>query len=137
MIEGKAERAIIFQNFQAAKDSVRKTEAWIESHNIRFSVRWLVALLGVSEGLCGRVVESNPLVRVVDEKLLKPGPQQRYISMAILPSPTLEGIQEEADMTRRYLDASGRGARADFYELIRVRSLCLHQGKRGYKPWRF
>lgn len=131
MIEGRTERAFIYQTFWLTKEDTMKIEAWIETHPIKFSVRELADTLNVSEQLCKKVVESNPLVRIIDQAMReKAGPQKRYVSVAELPSSTQEGIREEADMIEKYLDELGREARADFYELIRVRRLCLHQGKR-------
>lgn len=134
MKESKAQRLSVLEKFEATKEAVAKIEAYIETHPGKFSIMELEEKLKVGYELAKRVVESHPLVRVVDEELRrKPGPQKRFISIAVPPAPTLEGAMEEFQMTSRYLDTLGRDARADFYELIRIRSLCLHQKKRRYR----
>jgi len=128
MIEGKTERAFIYQTFWITKEDTMKIEAWIETHPIKFSVRELADTLDVSEQLCKKVVESNPLVRIIDEAMKeKAGPQKRYISLAQPLIPTDAGLLEEAEIVRKYSDELGRGAREEYYYSIEVASLSIPQ----------
>jgi hypothetical protein len=132
MVESKAQRLAAREEFETTKEGVAKIEAYVETHPGKLSIMELEKKLKVGYALCKRVIESHPLVGVVDERLKnKPGPQKRYISFAVPPPPTPEGIIEETMMTKgRLFDKLGMDARADFFELIRVRSLALHQRKR-------
>jgi len=130
MIESGRDRALALWNFEQVKHATMQIEAWIESHSIRFSIKELSELTGVSPELCKRIVESNPLVDVIYGDMKISGPQKRYQSIAIPPAPTDAGNLEVFNQTERERDEMGREARRDFYELVRLRSLCLHQGKR-------
>ena len=129
MTEGKTERAMMYWNFEAQKENTMKIEGWIETHSIQFSINDLSRQLSVDEDICRKVVESNPLVRTIEGAIGKSGPQKRYVSVATPPRATIAGTFEVFNLTERERDTLGRDARADYYELVRVKSLCLHQGK--------
>lgn len=133
MTEGRQYRENVYTIFDQAKDGAMKIESWLETHPINFSIKGLAEELGVSLALCRKVVESSPLVIINEDAIGRPGPQKRYKSIAIIPEPTSDGIVEEFLSTINASDELGRDARADFYELIRVRTLALHYGRRKWR----
>jgi hypothetical protein len=135
MIESRHARLLTLEEFENKKYTIGKVEAWIETHPGKFSIVDICDAVHVSYQIAKPIIESSPLVSVVDEELKrKPGPQKRYLSVAVLPDPTPEGLEEEANVIRRYSDTLGKEAREDFHELVRVRRLFLHQGKRRGRP---
>ncbi|MDO8341278.1 MAG: hypothetical protein Q7T59_04860 [Candidatus Woesebacteria bacterium] len=134
MIESKNQRFDYRNNYEKTKNAIEKIETFIETHPGPFSVTGLFIGLGVSRKLAKRVVESHPLVKPYNEEIRdKSGPQKRYFSMAVLPDPTPEGTKEVDQYFDKYKnDEIRKGAREDYFELIRIRSLGLKKGKRRF-----
>jgi hypothetical protein len=134
MIERENQRFDFRNNYEKTKNAIEKIEIFIETHPGPFSITELFKEMGVSRKLTKKIVESHPLVKPYNEEIRdKSGPQKRYFSIAVLPDPTPEGTKEVGQYFDKYKDDEiRRGAREDYFELIRIRSLGLKKGKRRF-----
>jgi hypothetical protein len=128
--------ALIRRQLEISEDIYLRLTAWIEAHGgITFSPAKVSKAIGADIGVCRRFLAIHPLVSTIDDEMFnKPGPQQRYISLAEPLTPTIAGVIEEAEIHMKQFD-KGRDAREEFYRSVEERSLCLPRKSRLRKVY--
>jgi hypothetical protein len=133
MTESRGDFRFALAIFEKQKMAANQIDGWIHTHPGEISIESLSIQFDIEKDYCRRMVESNPDIITTINTNDNVGHQKVYTSIAILlPKTTSDTpIHSQIDNTNK-VKKVGIDARADFYELIRIRSLNLHQGKRRH-----